>query len=83
MVFDLSLIIGTAGMALILLGFVLNLFKKVEQAGVFYITVNIIGGALLTYYAYMIHSIPFFILNGVWVISAVWGFFISNSNSQK
>lgn len=67
---DVPLIIGITGMALLLLAFVLNLFKKLEEGSPKYVTLNFVGGMLMALYAYLIVSMPFFVLNAVWGISA-------------
>ena len=66
------LIIGICGMAAILSAFVLDeLGTKVNRDSKIYNTINIIGSSMLTYYAFVINSLPFLILNIVWFIFAV------------
>lgn len=69
---DIILIIGTTGMLLLLVAFVLNLLKRVMQDSALYNILNIIGGGLLTYYAYSLNSIPFLILEVVWTLFATY-----------
>jgi len=67
---DGPLIVGITGMALLLLAFVLNLFKKIEEGAPRYVALNFVGGSLMALYAFLIGSTPFFVLNAVWGISA-------------
>jgi len=69
---DLILIIGTIGMLCLLIAFILNLLKKITQDSLAYNTLNIIGGGLLTYYAYVLNSIPFLILEAIWTLFAIY-----------
>lgn len=71
MIINLTLMIGTIGMLFLLTAFVLNLFKKVRQNSAIYNVLNIIGGGLLTYYAYALNSLPFLILEAIWTILAI------------
>ncbi|MDY6777828.1 MAG: hypothetical protein SVU32_04120 [Candidatus Nanohaloarchaea archaeon] len=68
MVFEVAatLVIGTSGMLLLLVAFVLNLLKKMTQDSVTYNVLNLVGGALLIYYAYALNSYPFLVLEAVW-----------------
>ncbi len=69
---DIVLVIGASGMSLLLIAFVLNLFKKIMQDSIVYNVFNIIGSALLVYYAYILNSIPFIILETVWALFAFY-----------
>ncbi|MBU0470312.1 MAG: hypothetical protein ABIG52_03445 [Nanoarchaeota archaeon] len=69
----LELIIGIVGMFFIVLGFVLEEFhQKWNQDTKKYNLVNILGSSLLIYYAVILNSIPFIILNSVWLIAATY-----------
>lgn len=76
MMTNLTLIIGTLGMSLLLIAFVLNLLKKIMQNSVSYNILNIIGGGLLTYYAYVLNTIPFLVLESIWTIFAIYNLII-------
>ena len=68
---DLNLIIGIIGMFFILVAFIFDEFnKKWNQETVKYNLTNLIGSAMLIYYAYALSSIPFIILNLVWFMVA-------------
>ena len=66
------LFIGLPGMALILIAFVLNDFHKLSVDSKSSILMNMVGAGLLTIYAYTLNSIPFIILNLVWLASATY-----------
>jgi len=70
----LSTFIGSAGVILLLLAFFLNLFKFMPQDGNSYILLNIIGAGLSCYASYLIHYIPFVILEATWCLVAVFAF---------
>jgi len=61
-------IIGFTGMALILFAFIMNQFHKWKDDSLGYDLVNVIGATLLIAYALLINSLPFLILNGVWML---------------
>ncbi|MCK4967836.1 MAG: hypothetical protein KAS12_02165 [Candidatus Aenigmarchaeota archaeon] len=72
MIINLTLIIGTIGMLFLLIAFVLDLFNKFTQETIFYNVFNIIGSGLLIYYAYVLKSIPFLVLEIVWMSFATY-----------
>ncbi len=61
-------IIGSVGVFILLLAYVLNLLNKISRESLIYILMNVIGGALACLASYLIHYIPFIILEGVWTI---------------
>ncbi len=69
---DLSLIFGLSGMFLLLIVFMLELFEALDAENPIYIIVNIAGSALMAYYALLIDSLPFLILNCVWCLASVY-----------
>lgn len=66
MEFSFADIIGSTGVFILLLAFVLNLLNKIPRGSLVYIVMNIIGAALACYASYLINYIPFIILEGVW-----------------
>lgn len=64
----LTTIIGTMGLSLILIAFLLNSFKLLSTDTPLYNLLNVAGGGLLIYYAAELESIPFLILESVWTI---------------
>ena len=72
---DTTLLIGLAGMTVVLVAFVLNVTHRVTARDKSYLWLNIIGCAILVVYAVLLNSIPFLILNVVWALFAVSGLF--------
>jgi hypothetical protein len=66
------LIIGAIGGAIILLAYLLELFRHIDPYNKTFLTANIVGSALLVYYAYLLDSMPFLILNAVWVLGSIY-----------
>jgi hypothetical protein len=69
--FSFSDIVGSIGVFILLLAFVLNLIKKISGESLVYISMNIIGAGLACYASYLINYIPFIILEGVWTVTSV------------
>jgi len=78
---NLAVIIGVIGMIFLLTAFTLNLFKKVTQDSSIYNIFNIIGAGLLAYYAYALNSIPFLILEGIWILFALYKLIFFNKRN--
>lgn len=72
---DTTLIIGLTGMTLVLLAFLLNVSKVLNAQDRRYLFLNIIGSIILIWYAILLGSVPFIVLNAVWISAAVWGLF--------
>ena len=65
--------IGFTGVAILLLAFFLNLFKKISSTSLAYIFMNIIGAGLACLASWLINYIPFVILEGSWTLVSVFG----------
>ena len=65
--------IGSIGVAILLLAFVLNLANKISKAGLVYLLLNFIGSALAAIASFLIHYIPFIILEIAWTIASIFG----------
>lgn len=68
-----SVIVGSVGVALLLLAFFLNLFKVVSSESKVYAWLNIVGAFVSCYASLLIDYVPFVVLEGVWGIVAVIG----------
>ncbi len=68
---NFSTIIGSLGVALLLLAFFLNLFKFVKEDNSAYILLNILGAALSGYASFLINYLPFILLEAVWCLVAI------------
>lgn len=64
-------LVGVIGAAFVLLAFVLNQRHVWRDTNIRYDFVNALGSFLLVVYAYLLGSVPFFILNGVWLAISV------------
>lgn len=62
----MEILIGTIGATIILIGFLLNQFGKLDKDDFRYDLINTIGSIFLILYALILSSIPFIILNTVW-----------------
>jgi hypothetical protein len=70
---DYTVIVGSIGVALLLLAFALNLFGVLTQENFVYVWMNILGGGISCYASYLINYMPFVILEGTWTIVALFG----------
>jgi len=67
--------LGTVGVSLLLLAFLLILFKKIQVESVSYTLLNMVGAALCGVSAYLISFYPFVVLEGVWVVVSLYALF--------
>ncbi len=66
-------LIGTIGVAIILLAYFLNTAKLLPRDGKAYYVLNIIGAALAAYASFLIDYMPFVILEGTWTLVSIYG----------
>jgi hypothetical protein len=66
-------LIGTVGVAMLLLGFFLNLFGILATHGRSYAFLNAAGAGLSCYASYLIGFVPFVILEATWSAVAIVG----------
>ena len=65
-------IVGSAGVALLLLAFFLNLLRYLRADRTVYLVLNLVGAALACLSSYLIDFMPFVLLEGTWsVVAAV------------
>lgn len=64
-------IIGSTGVGLLLLAFVLNLARKLSARHPVYLLLNVVGCALAAWYAWVGQAVPFIVLEGVWGLAAL------------
>jgi len=72
---SVSYSLGTVGVSLLLVAFLLILFKKIQVDSVSYILLNMVGAALCGVSAYLISFYPFVVLEGVWVLVSLYALF--------
>ncbi|MBI1228385.1 MAG: hypothetical protein GC192_24335 [Bacteroidetes bacterium] len=61
------------GVSLILLAFLGSSFNKISQPSLTYWLLNLVGGSLATVGAALMESVPFVVLEAVWVGASVAG----------
>jgi VIT1/CCC1 family predicted Fe2+/Mn2+ transporter len=64
-------LIGTIGVALLLLAFLLNLSGKLSQRSRAYAALNAVGAGLACAAAALLPFMPFVVLEGTWALVAV------------
>jgi hypothetical protein len=70
-----STIIGTVGVSLLLLAFLLNLFGIIKEDSLPYIIMNIMGAGTACIASVMINFIPFIVLEVIWVLVGLAGLY--------
>jgi hypothetical protein len=68
-------IIASVGVIILLIGFMLNLFKKISPESKAYALMNFVGAGLCGYSSYLISFWPFVILEGIWAFVALLSLF--------
>ena len=68
-------IIGSTGVILMLLAFLLNILDKLDNNHPFYITLNFIGGIFACTASILIQYTPFVILEGTWALISGWALY--------
>ena len=68
---DLATWIGSAGVALLLVAFLLNVLKLLRTDTRIYIGLNLAGAGLACYSSYLIDFMPFVVLEGIWALVAL------------
>jgi hypothetical protein len=76
--------IGSIGVAILLLAFVLILTNKISKEGITYLLMNFIGSGLAAVASYLIHYTPFIILEVAWMMASLFGIwkFCKKNTSQ-
>jgi hypothetical protein len=64
--------IGFIGVAILLIAFLLNLLKKISSGSLLYILLNIIGAGLSCLASWLIHYLPFVILEATWTLVSLF-----------
>ena len=68
-------IIASIGVIILLIAFVLNLYKIVPAESRTYTLLNFIGAATCGYASFLISFYPFVVLEGIWAAFALVSFF--------
>jgi hypothetical protein len=64
--------IGSIGVAILLIAFLLNLLNRLSKDGFVYILMNVIGAGLACYASILLNYMPFIILEGCWALVSVY-----------
>lgn len=72
MQFSTGEILGSLGVTILLIAFLMNLLKKWPQDSLPYISLNIIGAGLACASSIVIHFFPFIILEGTWMLVSIF-----------
>lgn len=70
---QISDIIATIGVSLLLLAFFLQIFKFIQTESAIYGWLNLFGATIAGYASWLIPFLPFVVLEGVWSLVAIYG----------
>jgi len=65
---NFSEVMGSLGVAILLLAFLLNMLKIIKTESLSYLLLNFIGAAIACFASWLIPYFPFVILEGVWAV---------------
>ncbi|WP_428327801.1 CBU_0592 family membrane protein [Mucilaginibacter sp.] len=68
-------ILASIGVIILLIAFLLNLYKKLPSSSKAYAAMNFIGAGICCYSSYLISFYPFVVLESVWAIVALLSLF--------
>ncbi len=66
-------IVGSTGVAMILIAFILNLMQIISTKNFWYILMNFVGAGLACYASVLLKYVPFIILEATWTLVSLWG----------
>lgn len=66
-------IIGTLGVSILLIAFVLNQRRTISEHSRAFLVMNMVGAVLCGYSAWLVSFMPFVVLEAVWALFAAWG----------
>ena len=69
--------IGSVGVFLILLAYILNLLNKISNNDLSFIVLNLVGAGLACVASIRMNYVPFIILESVWVLASFLALFKS------
>jgi hypothetical protein len=65
---NFSEVMGSLGVAILLLAYILNILKIIGRESQTYLLLNFLGAGIACFASYLILYFPFVILEGVWAI---------------
>ena len=81
---DINDWIGTVGVTILLLAYLLILLNKISKNGMAYLTMNFVGSGLACVASFLIHYTPFVVLELAWMIASLFGMWKHNKfNTNK
>ena len=76
-------LIGTAGVSMLLIAFVLNQRERLSEHSRSFLAMNLVGAALCATSALMVKFYPFLVLETVWALVALWGLLRWSAQRQR
>ncbi|HVS94768.1 MAG TPA: hypothetical protein VHE59_22170 [Mucilaginibacter sp.] len=64
-------IVASIGVIVLLIAFMLNLYKKLPASSRMYSLMNFVGAGICCYASWMVRFYPFIVLEGVWAFVAL------------
>ncbi len=69
----ISDLVGSIGVAILLIAFILILTNKISKKGLLYLLMNLIGSGLAAFAPFLIHYTPFIVLEISWMVASLFG----------
>lgn len=66
-------LIGTVGVSILLVAFVLNQRRTISEHSRAFLAMNLVGAVMCGYAAWLVRFMPFVVLENVWALVAAWG----------
>lgn len=68
---SMATLVGSTGVGLLLLAFVLNLANVLKAESIPYLALNLVGAGLACLSSWMIAFMPFVVLEGTWAVATL------------
>ncbi len=68
-------VLASIGVIILLIAFLLNLYKKLPAQNKYYGLLNFVGAAICCFSSFLIRFYPFVVLEGVWAFVALLSLF--------
>jgi hypothetical protein len=66
-------LVGSIGVAILLIAFILILTNRISKNGLLYLLMNLIGSGLAAFASFLIHYTRFIVLEISWMIASLFG----------